>query len=274
MRGEDVRKAEEDNRDVGLPPRARGRLRGLPAPVVGIGTTPACAGKTATAAWAGSRKRDYPRVRGEDGSIPRHSSTQSGLPPRARGRLGLGIDPMDAGGTTPACAGKTVTPTALTKGVRDYPRVRGEDPPSSFFFCQFGGLPPRARGRPAVAADFHAVRGTTPACAGKTSSARTAHRRRRDYPRVRGEDRPLQPTSTRSEGLPPRARGRQGVGRHRKPGRGTTPACAGKTPILPPPGPCAWDYPRVRGEDASALAAGRSRRGLPPRARGRRARGR
>ena len=269
MRGEDVRKAEEDNRDVGLPPRARGRLRGLPAPVVGIGTTPACAGKTATAAWAGSRKRDYPRVRGEDGSIPRHSSTQSGLPPRARGRLGLGIDPMDAGGTTPACAGKTVTPTALTKGVRDYPRVRGEDPPSSFFFCQFGGLPPRARGRPAVAADFHAVRGTTPACAGKTRRWKASKTRPRDYPRVRGEDAHSPASWSLRVGLPPRARGR----RFRVGGgeitAGTTPACAGKTcPGAMSPA-LMRDYPRVRGEDWYPIHPIFKAVGLPPRARGR-----
>ena len=269
MRGEDGNRGMGREPEAGLPPRARGRRLHTPAFLDAVGTTPACAGKTRTRDRPDGRGWDYPRVRGEDRNPYRAHKGREGLPPRARGRPTLLLLLLPIRGTTPACAGKTGRCSRLPRGPRDYPRVRGEDVIGSYSPSSPPGLPPRARGRPAVAADFHAVRGTTPACAGKTRRWKASKTRPRDYPRVRGEDAHSPASWSLRVGLPPRARGR----RFRVGGgeitAGTTPACAGKTcPGAMSPA-LMRDYPRVRGEDWYPIHPIFKAVGLPPRARGR-----
>ena len=49
----------------------------------------------------------HPRVRGEDQEKKMSNSTLEETPPRARGRLKIGIIQADGTRNTPACAGKT-----------------------------------------------------------------------------------------------------------------------------------------------------------------------
>ena len=114
---------------IGLPPRGRGRARGLAGILAGIGITPAWAGKSLPLRVSPLAARDYPRVGGEE-SIPRFAlRATGGLPPRGRGREVL----MWLGTTypriTPAWAGKS-RPNGFRMGKEgDYPRVGGEENP-------------------------------------------------------------------------------------------------------------------------------------------------
>ena len=148
--------------------------------------------------------------------------------------------------------------------------MRGEDWPWPMAQAAARGLPPRARGRPVHARGLGPGRGTTPACAGKTAVGELLRAVEGDYPRVRGEDDDRPGLWETRLGLPPRARGRPDVLGTDFPTMGTTPACAGKTSGVCPGRACRRDYPRVRGEDISALAITAGQVGLPPRARGRR----
>ena len=132
-------------------------------------------------------------------------------------------------GTTPACAGKTPRQRSGRPMRPDYPRVRGEDSGMQSMIAGNEGLPPRARGRLALAHGPGGGSGTTPACAGKTGPRARAWSRTRDYPRVRGEDDERVGSAHLKAGLPPRARGRRRALLVLGPGHGTTPACAGKT---------------------------------------------
>ena len=66
-------------------------------------------------------------MRGEDGFEVRDTIAWLGSPPHARGRLEPGALPGAGVGITPACAGKTSTPTTRKRPRPDHPRMRGED---------------------------------------------------------------------------------------------------------------------------------------------------
>ena len=209
VRGEDSVSTATPSVGWGPPPRARGRHQGRGDQGHRGGTTPACAGKTGGRVRWLTPALDHPRVRGEDTAARPTAGMTSGPPPRARVRHVR----MDFEGrierTTPACAGKTVGRQLGHCGLRDHPRVRGEDvrvgsrPKSSY------GPPPRARGRHTVYTFSVYARRTTPACAGKTPLCACPNQRNRDHPRVRGEDN-SEPSVTFDR-------------------VGTTPACGGKT---------------------------------------------
>ena len=127
--------------------------------------------------------------------------------------------------------------------------MRGEDVFSGAYLLSMMGSPPHARGR--------------------RPFGRSRLSRPRITPRMRGEDRPGIFESVIGSGSPPHARGRprgQDFGEDR---RRITPACAGKTRIERSSGVDATDHPRMRGEDAAAIAAAAVLDGSPPHARGR-----
>ena len=108
MRGEDGGRRLGLTGSRGSPPHARGRLLGRASRVLGVGITPACAGKTAARSSARPSDPDHPRMRGEDGDAFVSCADDGGSPPHARGRpVGEGARAGRVG-ITPACAGKTV----------------------------------------------------------------------------------------------------------------------------------------------------------------------
>ena len=91
----------------GSPPRVRGKHKGRAGRPQHRGITPACAGKTRTAHGQIESIRDHPRVCGENAPEMMACPTESGSPPRVRGKQGSHVKCGNRQGITPACAGKT-----------------------------------------------------------------------------------------------------------------------------------------------------------------------
>ena len=172
----------------GLPPRGRGRECPATREDLLWGITPAWAGKSLNILVATLSQWDYPRVGGEEPSSPCTSCNAAGLPPRGRGR---GLVERDEDGNpriTPAWAGKRALAIDRRGHLRDYPRVGGEEMAASRNTRKWQGLPPRGRGRVHAAIRGFAHMGITPAWAGKSLARLAPPTRRRDYPRVGGEE--------------------------------------------------------------------------------------
>ena len=111
----------------GSPPRMRGKGNLKIALVLGVGITPAHAGK-----------RDSPR--------PDRPSA-GGSPPHMRGKadhisghnFGIGI--------TPAHAGKSFPVKLVSRQLQDHPRTCGEKPFTAYLRAWWGGSPPHMRGK-------------------------------------------------------------------------------------------------------------------------------
>ncbi len=193
---------------AGLSPRARGK-QGFPkSRILAKGTIPACAGETSVIASAIPLKRDYPRVRGGNRGIHRHSLKQWGLSPRARGKLRLGQPIHFTQGTIPACAGETMDQRQGRYLHRDYPRVRGGNCMTPYAALGSLGLSPRARGKQDDYTAAKVADVTIPACAGETVSEYGQAGGCGDYPRVRGGNIFCRNVLMTSLGLSPRARGK------------------------------------------------------------------
>ena len=168
-------------------------------------------------------------MRGEDTVICPFCGRSHGSPPHARGRLVEGLLHLHGRGITPACAGKTSRKICTAPHAQDHPRMRGKDLPATGRRLRGLGSPPHARGRLQKRFSYEFRNGITPACAGKTSGPPTRSLRRRDHPRMRGEDGAMSCLGRTSRGSPPHARGRRRGERNRESPNGITPACAGKT---------------------------------------------
>ena len=168
--------------------------------------------------------------------------------------------------------------------------MRGEDPPVPGLRYPPTPSPPHARGRPLRAGRRAGFRGITPACAGKTPTAKIGRPRTPDHPRMRGEDATIGSSAFDSLGSPPHARGRRVLGAWPCQPPGITPACAGKTqapqrgagpnagspphargrlPTREGENMTDLDHPRMRGEDPTNCANLLRGAGSPPHARGR-----
>ena len=289
VRGDDLEWCVRRPGGEGTPPRARGR-RDTRQPVgVHVRNTPACAGTTHHTKCQSCTAAEHPRVRGDDPRRTRETGQPDGTPPRARGRLRRdrvavrsqrntpacagttwALNPTDtAFGNTPACAGTTKASRHLPRGPLEHPRVRGDDIPIPLRGNASSGTPPRARGRRQRRPRHDGAGRNTPACAGTTSGAITAWAWRAEHPRVRGDDEAAGHMVPAGVGTPPRARGRPGRGRDRRPGRRNTPACAGTTVVPTRPSWVRTEHPRVRGDDLSTSIRNSACSGTPPRARGR-----
>ena len=152
------------------------------------GNTPACAGKSNSAAQVGKPDWKYPRVRGEELVAGERGVPGMEIPPRARGRARIALPDYPAPGNTPACAGKSPTVGREDFSIRKYPRVRGEEPPQTGATSGQPEIPPRARGRAFGDGFWCAPVGNTPACAGKRIPVQLGSVFKRKYPRVRGEE--------------------------------------------------------------------------------------
>ena len=188
MRGEDFGSMQKQPIELGSPPHARGRLGNFLGLKNKRGITPACAGKTALVKIVNAFLKDHPRMRGEDAAICTFQLQAIGSPPHARGRRACARPDAPDCRITPACAGKTTAPPSRRRGLRDHPRMRGEDTEPFHSTRSFEGSPPHARGRHigfVYNTDYARI---TPACAGKTPTQGGLLARTQDHPRMRGED--------------------------------------------------------------------------------------
>ena len=147
MRGEDYRVLGGARYFDGSPPHARGRPTLARQVDQTDRITPACAGKTGPSNLLGCSPTDHPRMRGEDGASRTRRPSLVGSPPHARGRRAHLTGGGENGGITPACAGKTSTPSFRRSNPADHPRMRGEDLEQSSGTVDDVGSPPHARGR-------------------------------------------------------------------------------------------------------------------------------
>ena len=166
----------------------RGKVGSIAVFYIRCGITPACAGKSGPISASGRAIRDHPRVCGEkalhDGGI----LPAQGSPPRVRGKVVVSRNLCLLSGITPACAGKSELQALVLSGQRDHPRVCGEKYSLACCFWPASGSPPRVRGKEDTAGSLDAVRGITPACAGKRCAKRLPPCRYGDHPpRVRGK---------------------------------------------------------------------------------------
>ena len=134
--------------------------------------------------------------------------TVKGSPPRVRGKQFPKKYSTVAEGITPACAGKTVPFVKQRKCKEDHPRVCGENEIQRYNFAVNRGSPPRVRGKQKRGYIPRRKQGITPACAGKTFRNIHCTNRRKDHPRVCGENVEFYENLKPDEGSPPRVRGK------------------------------------------------------------------
>ena len=132
----------------------------------------------------------------------------------------------------------------------------------------FTGSPPLARGKVKLKQLADSGIRITPACAGKSVTARHLLSICRDHPRLRGEKGTFVEKSVYFLGSPPLARGKVFGGVGAVVGSGITPACAGKRNQRNQKEIQEWDHPRLRGEKHVFYLHGSSFQGSPPLARG------
>ena len=131
----------------GSPPRMRGKVPPPELLPVGLGITPAYAGKSANKHETHFLVKDHPRVCGEKSSRGRDDLLKLGSPPRMRGKdLDDWTDPS-APGITPAYAGKSDAACIHGAVVGDHPRVCGEKWPAALYEEMERGITPAYAGK-------------------------------------------------------------------------------------------------------------------------------
>ena len=106
MCGEKQKKSEKVQLLEGSPPHVRGKAALLANPIVWLGITPACAGKSPNRLPVLHLSRDHPRMCGEKEGVKTMWLIDWGSPPHVRGKDIKGECAYVSGGITPACAGK------------------------------------------------------------------------------------------------------------------------------------------------------------------------
>ena len=192
-------------------------------------TIPACAGETHSPSPSESAHRVHPRVCGgnlERAAVP---AAVGGPSPRVRGKLDPVRGGAGDGGSIPACAGETRTPSEPSPRRRVHPRVCGGNPLPASRPCSSRGPSPRVRGKRRRPHRAALLGGSIPACAGETSSTTPASPVRQVHPRVCGGNATSPRMCCEVKGPSPRVRGKRdgdGGGGHLP---GSIPACAGET---------------------------------------------
>ena len=135
------------------------------------------------------------------------------------------------------------------------------------------GSPPRVRGKGPAGQILVVSVGITPAYAGKRRSDWIIRSTYWDHPRVCGEKFWALVRAVMALGSPPRVRGKGYDVVGRLGGVRITPACAGKSLMLPAQQSNCWDHPRVCGEKTEEQKERAEYLGSPPRMRGKAGRG-
>ena len=230
--------------------------------------TPACAGKTTSVLPSTLPATDHPRVCGENAVEGRFFVKTAGSPPRVRGKHYLLRSAYRLPRITPACAGKTGHGRAKSVRHADHPRACGENQAKRSKSKQKLGSPPRMRGKQGADGSGAGAGRITPAHAGKTTSVPLNNPLWTDHPRACGENASIVLYFATLVGSPPRMRGKRIRYSTSRAMRRITPAHAGKTTPSRTRMAAISDHPRVCGENFPERQKSHSRRGSPPRVRG------
>ena len=198
----------------------------------------------------------------------RVSKNGEGSPPRVRGEGVMRFCGRPGGRITPACAGRSCTGSRPRPRSGDHPRVCGAKRGTCTNCSRGRGSPPRVRGEDILEILKVDLQGITPACAGRSSPARTARRPRKDHPRVCGEKEAASVCAEAGWGSPPRVRGEDMFVAHIAVAGGITPACAGRSREHLQMRLQQTDHPRVCGEKGASSSCALMMSGSPPRVRG------
>ena len=115
---------------------------------------------------------------------------------------------LNPNGITPAYAGKSPYPVALTLSGGDHPRVCGEKIQGFADGCPDSGSPPRMRGKEKATQLNTWESRITPAYAGKRGRNKSRQPSAEDHPRVCGEKQKQVNRILSGLGSPPRMRGK------------------------------------------------------------------
>ena len=124
--GEKLAEAMQARNIRGSPPRMRGKVHGLAIGAVGVGITPAHAGKSSWYKVESYDLQDHPRACGEKPPLLCFFSLVLGSPPRMRGKEFFVQDCLLSDGITPAHAGKRKAHHRRRRVRWDHPRACGE----------------------------------------------------------------------------------------------------------------------------------------------------
>ena len=231
----------------GRSPRARGRRAGDSITVTLPRSIPACAGEAAPHPDGAFIRQVDPRVRGGGRVHFPMAWSSFGRSPRARGRPGQTISPLQERGSIPACAGEALRHGRVCQRDQVDPRVRGGGPASETVAGVVEGRSPRARGRQDGLEVQRLHHRSIPACAGEATRASVASSACGVDPRVRGGGVTAAAGAAHGAGRSPRARGRRSVPTGDRWRSGSIPACAGEAASLTWWATSGRVDPRVRG---------------------------
>ena len=226
----------------------RGKVLPYRRTVLAVGITPAYAGKRLPSLLFLALHWDHPRVCGEKTLLFLKWCSDTGSPPRMRGKVSIA--------------------SRFVCCFEDHPRVCGEKLNALLVAGSLMGSPPRMRGKGIQPCNQWVRVGITPAYAGKRLCCRVGSRVTGDHPRVCGEKGVPHRGGTRCRGSPPRMRGKGKKGLKKSPRYGITPAYAGKSYGDAAPRSVCGDHPRVCGEKPWRSPAAPGTQGSPPRMRG------
>ena len=212
--------------------------------------------------------QNHPRVCGEKSRTAAVLISQSGSPPRVRGKGVRFLACSAVDGITPACAGKRRSWYRPHSPGRDHPRVCGEKTSTMVKDLYNQGSPPRVRGKGWCTAGFRSWCGIIPACAGKSPGSAAVPFPLWDHPRVCGEKASSAISCLFLTGSPPRVRGKASAVLLRLLQIGITPAYAGKRSATACVAHVCKDHPRVCGEKPYRQYVTAWHPGSPPRVRG------
>ncbi len=144
-------------RNLGSPPRMRGKVLPLLHSPHPPGITPAYAGKSQSPRGLRPRSGDHPRVCGEKSANPKVRDTMEGASPRMRGKVFFFTGAS-------FCAIFFLEPSG---NLLLEPSGSSWVPPDGSIFVFAIGLPPRVRGKAITFREQDSADGITPAYAGK-----------------------------------------------------------------------------------------------------------
>ena len=154
----------------------------------GGGTSPRMRGKQMMWCHLAIQLRNIPAYAGKTVPPASEWSRNNGTSPRMRGKHVVRVNIPAHLRNIPAYAGKTVKYPTPACPQTEHPRVCGENCVSHCFALLVGGTSPRMRGKPRDMLLDEIYRRNIPAYAGKTRPMGSSWMRRKEHPRVCGEN--------------------------------------------------------------------------------------